>query len=269
MMDRPPNKAEAAAYLGAEPKSRGELSQLQMGVELAKEMYPDVDGKRSPQVAAAEEALANFGKADLTQVAGMRKEFTKASGEFVKLSNAWQKIKKAGMNRDGMSDMALVFMFMKVLDPPSTVRDGEAEAVRSSGQLGNKFRTMLSRVLESKGMADGQREELIRVAGQLYREQLFNQIQLEGQYGALADRAGADRADVVLDYVMAGDRAGIPTVNIYDPDIDEAGVRAVAEFVMDARDMRAKAGLNDGSQEPMFPADFLSKLVTKMDEFNL
>lgn len=261
LMGRPPNDAEAKAYLGAEPTARGELSQLQLGVELAKDMY----GEGSDQHKAAQDAMENIGKADRNQVAGMRKEFTKASGEFVKLSNAWQKIKKAGMNRDGMSDMALVFMFMKVLDPPSTVREGEAAAVRSSGRLGNELRVTLDRIIESKGMDDTQRAELIKVAGQLYREQLFNQLQLEGQYGALADRAGADRADVVLDYVMAGDRAGIPTANIYDPNITADGVKEVADFVMERMNARQASGLNpDG-----FPADFMAKLRSTIDKFGL
>jgi len=270
MMDRKPNKAEAAAYLGAEPKSRGELSQLQMGVELAKEMFPDVDGKKSPQVQRAEEALANVGAASLTEVAGIRKEFVKASGEFVKLSNAWQKIQRAGMNKNAMSDLALIFMFMKVLDPPSTVREGEARAVATSGQLGEGMRAWLERAIESKSLTDTQRNELISTARDLYREQLFNQLQLEGQYGNLADKAKVGRDEVVLDYLRADDRVNLPTDNIFDPAITKEGVANVARFVMPLVQVRSgKSEENRLGKGHGFSHDFMKKLVSKMDEFNL
>jgi len=270
MMDRPPNKAEAAAYLGAEPKSRGELSQLQMGVELAKEMFPDVDGKKSPQVQRAEEALANVGAASLTEVAGIRKEFVKASGEFVKLSNAWQKIQRAGMNKNAMGDLALIFMFMKVLDPPSTVREGEARAVATSGQLGEGMRAWLERAIESKSLTDTQRNELISTARDLYREQLFNQLQLEGQYGNLADKAKVGRDEVVLDYLRADDRVNLPTDNIFDPAITKEGVANVARFVMPLVQVRSgKSEENRLGKGHGFSHDFMKKLVSKMDEFNL
>jgi len=270
LVGRKPNPAEVRAHLGAEPKSRGELSQLQMGVELAKEMFPDVDGKKSPQVQRAEEALANVGAASLTEVAGIRKEFVKASGEFVKLSNAWQKIQRAGMNKNAMGDLALIFMFMKVLDPPSTVREGEARAVATSGQLGEGMRAWLERAIESKSLTDTQRNELISTARDLYREQLFNQLQLEGQYGNLADKAKVGRDEVVLDYLRADDRVNLPTDNIFDPAITKEGVANVARFVMPLVQVRSgKSEENRLGKGHGFSHDFMKKLVSKMDEFNL
>ena len=269
LVGRKPNPAEARAHLGADPQARGELSQLQMGVELAKEMFPDVDGKKSPQVQRAEEALANFGKPSLEQKAGIRKEFTKASQEFVKLSNAFQKIQRAGVDRTAMSDLALIFMFMKVLDPPSTVRDSEARAVATSGQLGEGVRAWLQRAVESRSLTDTQRNELIATAENLYREQLFNHLQLEGQFGSQADQANIPRSQIVIDYVRAADRAGLPKANIFDPAITKEGVREVATFVLPLIQARRSATDENKLVGNGFSDDFMAKLREQLTKHGL
>jgi hypothetical protein len=240
-----------------------------MGVELAKEMFPDVDGKKSPQVQRAEEALANFGKPSLEQKAGIRKEFTKASQEFVKLSNAFQKIQRAGVDRTAMSDLALIFMFMKVLDPPSTVRDSEARAVATSGQLGEGVRAWLQRAVESRSLTDKQRNELIATAENLYREQLFNHLQLEGQFGSQADQANIPRSQIVIDYVRAADRAGLPKANIFDPAITKEGVREVATFVLPLIQARRSATDENKLVGNGFSDDFMAKLREQLTKHGL
>jgi len=265
LVGRKPNPAEARAHLGADPQARGELSQLNMAVSLAEEMY----GADSDQLKAAKDDLANFGKPSLEQKAGIRKEFTKASQEFVKLSNAFQKIQRAGVDRTAMSDLALIFMFMKVLDPPSTVRDSEARAVATSGQLGEGVRAWLQRAVESRSLTDTQRNELIATAENLYREQLFNHLQLEGQFGSQADQANIPRSQIVIDYVRAADRAGLPKANIFDPAITKEGVREVATFVLPLIQARRSATDENKLVGNGFSVDFMAKLREQITKHGL
>ena len=61
---------------------------------------------------------------DIKDINATRKEFIKVSGEYIKARDAFIRVRSAGtaQNPTGADDLALIFNFMKVLDPGSTVR---------------------------------------------------------------------------------------------------------------------------------------------------
>jgi hypothetical protein len=79
--------------------------------------------RRAEQATAGMEDFATLRKAE----ADMRKEFNAldATKDFGDVRTAFLKVKTAAENPSAAGDLALVFNYMKILDPGSVVREGE------------------------------------------------------------------------------------------------------------------------------------------------
>jgi len=169
----------------------------------------DTFGEGSEQVKAIEAALKAETKGEppsLTDAAGIRKEFTKASGDFIKLRDAIGKVRVAAANPSGPGDIALIFNFMKILDPGSTVREGEFATAQNSAGVGETVRAQFNRLLEGERLGENQRDEFIKTSNQLFDSQVANQIQLENSFAGIAERAGIKREDVIVDYKLGAEQ---------------------------------------------------------------
>lgn len=174
-------------------------------------------GAGSQQVAALKDALGG-GPPDLTAVGGMRKEFTQLSGDFITVRDSIARIEESAKMGEGPGDLALIFNYMKMLDPKSVVRESEfANAEMSSEKLAEsgvpsfilKFR---DQILKGSRLTDGQRKQYLSASRQLYETAKTTHKLLESQYTDLAERNKIDPKDVVIDFLGNGDQG--------KPDID-------------------------------------------------
>lgn len=99
------------------------------------------------------------------------------------------------------ADLALVFSFMKMLDPESVVREGEQMQVRSLGGLSAEVRSLLSRMgLQQEGTVDegvlvldpSVRATIRDIAAQKFADLSADQLVLEAFTSAEGARAGLD-----------------------------------------------------------------------------
>lgn len=104
-----------------------------------------------------------------------------------------------------MSDMALVFSFMKALDPGSTVREGEYASTRNAAGIPDRIRTAYNNLISGEGLSPTQRAEMGRVARTLYNQRLVGYNEMAEIYGGLIADAGGDPA-----------RQGVITYDPYD-----------------------------------------------------
>lgn len=175
-------------------------------------------GPESVQAQAINEAISSESKGEkpkLTDVAGIRKEFTKLSGDFIKIRDAIGKVEQATANPSGPGDIALIFNFMKILDPGSTVREGEFATAQNSAGVTEKFRALFNRVQRGERLSEKQRGEFAATAGQLFKSQTGKQLELETEFQGIAERANITPADVVIDFMGEG-RPGAPEIINFD-----------------------------------------------------
>lgn len=167
-----------------------------------RQMFIGQFGEDSEQVAAFDEAVRGAGDApSLSDVAGQRKEFTKLSGVFVDVRDSFNRVTTSIQNPSAAGDLALIFNFMKMLDPGSVVRESEFAQAASTGSFGQRFVAVGARLLEGKRLSDDIRAGFADQAELLMVVQLRTQLQLEATFRDLAQRAGFNSADVVLDFV--------------------------------------------------------------------
>lgn len=101
----------------------------------------------------------------------LRTEFTKNNKNFIVQADSYSKIKTAAENPSPAGDLSLIFNFMKMLDPQSTVRESEfqnaANAAPLLTKLGIDF-NKISTVWEGKVLTDMQRKDFLNKTQALY-----------------------------------------------------------------------------------------------------
>ena len=127
----------------------------------------------------------------------LRDEFTKGAGEFVKVRDAWNRIQASVKNPSAAGDLSLIFNYMKVLDPGSTVREGEFATAQNSAGVSDILRAKYNSVISGERLADAQRNDFASRAKMLYETQENQYKTHEGRYRGLAKMYGLDPEKVV------------------------------------------------------------------------
>lgn len=140
----------------------------------------------------------------------LREEFTKqpAVKDYGTVRDSFSKIKGAAGDGTGASDMSMIFSYMKMLDPSSTVREGEYANAQNTAGVPAQISNLYNKMLTGAFLTPAQRTEFTKQAQNLYgtHERQYNS--LRGQYEVLARRANIDPSRVTLDFgrVDAGER---------------------------------------------------------------
>jgi len=176
----------------------------------------------------------------------LRGEFTKITKDYRDVSVAYEKVKAAADNptpNSGASDIALIFGFMKMLDPSSTVREGEYATAENSGGVPAQVYNMYNRVLSGQFLTPEQRADFAAQAGQSFGiyERQYNQYR--DQYTTLAERLNVSPQDVIIEGGVPGAVQPEPTVTVdgisgtwtgrYDGDLPVYRTSDGREFVVE------------------------------------
>lgn len=97
----------------------------------------------------------------------LRKEYSDQTKGFQDVSAAFARIKSSEDSAAG--DMALIFNYMKMLDPGSVVREGEFASASNAGGVEDKIRNVYNKLLTGERLTPGQRKSFNSQAGQLYK----------------------------------------------------------------------------------------------------
>lgn len=92
----------------------------------------------------------------------LRKEFVAGSKDFVAIRDAYTRIMAVGQDPSGFGDLALIFNYMKMLDPGSVVRESEFATAQNTGSIGQRFIAMFNRAKLGMRLSEPQRQELMQ-----------------------------------------------------------------------------------------------------------
>jgi len=144
------------------------------------------------------------GYKDLKQVRDVesifRKEYIGQAKDFSKVVDAYGRILAAVDVDSGPGDLALIFNYMKMLDPNSVVRESEFATAENAGGVSAYVRNAYNRVLRGTRFKPEVRAQFIAASDALFREKDATQQGLIKQYEGLATRAEVDPTNVILRY---------------------------------------------------------------------
>jgi len=145
----------------------------------------------------------------------LRKERTdlQTTRDTQKVSASYNRIQKAAKDPSAAGDLALIFNYMKMLDPGSTVREGEFATAQNSAGVPEQVRNMYDRIKSGHRLHPNQRQDFIGQAGGQYRAQLDLQNQADQTFVSLAERSGVNPKDVIVDFQANKVEAKPPTLS--------------------------------------------------------
>lgn len=158
------------------------------------------------------------GKTAFNQADKLRKAFDSASKDFVKIRDAFGRIVASAKDPSAAGDLALIFNYMKVLDPGSVVRESEFATAANAAGVPDRIRNIWNRVLSGERLGVEQRADFVSRAESLFDSQLrFQEANVE-RFTGLASAFDIDPANVVSDLTqglqrpLAPDAPAVPAV---------------------------------------------------------
>ena len=127
----------------------------------------------------------------------LRREYSPLVQEYNAARLGYQKVLAAAKDSTPASDIALIFGYMKTLDPTSTVREGEAASVQNSGSIPQNIQAMYNKAISGDRLLPEKRVEFAQAAEKQFRQYEERAKALNQQYEGLARSYGYDPSRIV------------------------------------------------------------------------
>jgi hypothetical protein len=145
-------------------------------------------------------------------VADARKEFTGRPEvkDFSKQTSAYGRVLASAKDPSAAGDLALIFNFMKVLDPGSTVREGEFATAQNAGGVDQRVVSLYNSITTGERLSPAQRDDFANRATRLYSDAEAQYDNIAQQYSTFAEQAGLPVDQVIPDFSYSGSRYESP-----------------------------------------------------------
>ena len=129
-----------------------------------------------------------------------RDEFIKESKVFSGLVDNYGRLLAAADQDTGAGDLALIFNFMKLNDPGSTVREGEFATAEQAPGTTARVLNLYNKVKDGTRLRPQDRLQFLETGDAMFKQKQAVQQRLIEQYTGLAQRANVDPAQVIIRY---------------------------------------------------------------------
>lgn len=171
----------------------------QQAAELARQQRETAIALKMMEIRAASAKTGrDIEKTKFDQEGKLRKEFKDESKMFRDTMENYNKAYSVGMKKNptGASDLALVFSFMKTLDPGSVVREGEQAQAQNAGGVPANIRNFYNSLLTGQKFDPVVRAQIMDAARSLVLGQIDTQRRIEENYAQLVDQYGLTSSNV-------------------------------------------------------------------------
>jgi len=183
----------------------------------------ELDVKRAAAEATAGKAVGFENETKL------RKEYDKSSEDFKEAKLGFEKVQNAASAEpSGANDLAIIFGYMKVLDPGSVVREGEFANAENTAGVPDRIRNIYNKLREGQRLSDPQRANFIASARTQFAPYIDAQAANENRYRGLSDAYGFKPDNVVTSYLPKKGSRTNPHVFETEQDAEQSGLKGFA-----------------------------------------
>lgn len=125
-------------------------------------------------------------------------------------------------NNTAAADITGIFAFMKMIDPESTVREGEFATAASAAGIPERLRTQYNKILKGDRLGPDQRKDFMRQADDMMQNQLNRQQPISARFAKIAANTPGVNVDQVTD----------PSLFNFEPAV---GAKKVKDVVISAK----------------------------------
>jgi len=152
-----------------------------------------------------QDKTANLGKLSqkdrMSAERALGKDFNALTKNFRAVGDSFNTIMAGAENPTAASDLSLIFAFMKMLDPTSTVRESEFAQAEQAGALPDKVQNIIGRFWDGQRLTVN-RPMFLTQAKNLYDARVPAYANIADNYTAIAGREGLDARNIVMDYTV-------------------------------------------------------------------
>lgn len=177
------------------PKNEGDFT-LSEGQTRFKDGKPIASVAKATPAPTAEDLDRPFKRANI-----LRDEYDIQSKDFRAATDAYQRVLSSSQDPSAAGDLALIFAYMRTLDPGSTVREGEFATAQNAAGIPDRIRAQYNKIMSGERLAPDQRTDFVQKAGQLWHGQKEIDGKRRDKYSKLATRAGIAPPDVIGDEI--------------------------------------------------------------------
>lgn len=139
--------------------------------------------------------------------------------DYNTVRDSYRRIESTSKLGTGFGDLAMIFSFMKVLDPGSTVREGEFANAQEAMGLLQKYRNVPRQWWTGTRLTAEGRAGILAAARELRDAQKSTYEDTVRRYKATAKKYGVDPNDFINQYNDTSGSTGVPALN------DPLGIR--------------------------------------------
>lgn len=131
----------------------------------------------------------------------LRDDYLKQAKDFITVRDAKNRLDT--IEKTGAGDIALVFSYMKLLDPGSTVREGEYATARNAAGVPDRVLALYNRALAGEQLSPKARTDITSQANRFYESAALQHDKLTTRFAGIAKRQGLNVDNVTVDVLPA------------------------------------------------------------------
>jgi hypothetical protein len=129
----------------------------------------------------------------------IRGDFLQNSKQFAEVAQSTQRVISSASDPSAAGDLALIFNYMKILDPGSVVREGEFATAQNSAGVPDRLRAQYNKVISGERLAPETRKDFLDRALKLYEGQDQLHTDRVKSFTKLSSDSGIDPKTTILD----------------------------------------------------------------------
>lgn len=126
-------------------------------------------------------------------------DYERASKTFFEVRDSYNRVQSSAQNPSAAGDLALIFNYMKMLDPGSVVREGEFATAQNAGGVPDRIVAQYNKVISGERLSGNQRGDFVDRAKRLFDTASGQQGQTNSTYANRAQQFGIPSDFVVRD----------------------------------------------------------------------
>jgi hypothetical protein len=130
---------------------------------------------------------------------GLRDDYRAQAKDYFTVRDAYERVQASASNPTPAGDVALLYAYMKILDPGSVVRETEFATAAKTGSLPQQIQAAALRVVNGQRLTPEQRADFVSRAKNLYDKTQNRQNTRVAQFKRMAKSSGVPDDLVVVD----------------------------------------------------------------------
>jgi hypothetical protein len=160
----------------------------------------DPSGASATEIYAPQAGAGNFNKDQANIEESLRKEFATLAKPYFEVRDAYSRVQQSAARPSAAGDLALIFNYMKMLDPGSVVREGEFATAQSAAGVPDRVWNLYNRILSGERLNPQQRDDFTGQARGLFQRQEQQYQGIQKQYKSITERTGVDPRNTIIDF---------------------------------------------------------------------